>query len=532
MAGDEMEQTERLSDPAEIKRLCMEAVAEEKRKFADHPPQINSRVFADCSFSSKEIQDALQRNEDGDALIYEKLHRRRFCYDTAAGRWYIFGPHHWQRDSLNDAMRGVDDVVDVYLQELRRVSWAQEGAVRSGKLDETADLEKQRKNLLKRITALQTVFRKEHVIELARTGTDSLAINGEDWDQNPWLLAVQNGVINLHSGELRPVLPSDYIRIFAPVEYRGLKEPAPIWERFQLDICNGDTNLVSFKQRLYGYCITGQTLEHIFPIRWGHGRNGKTTEDEIMDTVLGEYAGQVESEILLSKKHGKSSGGPSPEILSLRGKRFVHCCETERGRHFNVSKIKSLTGGDSLIGRGLYKEDFISFKPTHKLFLSTNHLPHVGDDDYAFHRRIIILPYTLSFVDDPKELYERKADPNLLKKLQAEASGILAWLVRGCLEWQKQGLNPPQDIKAAKRSYRDSEDLLGHFLSECCLLDPSKTVRAGLLYRAYKKWADEMGYEPLNMMNFGLGVKRRFDSGDDYRGVFYKGIGLLEQKIS
>lgn len=516
----------------DIQEAVNAQVEAERRQFAGPDPDAgphggNGQDPDAGQMPSAAILEALAANEDGDARLYVDLHRGRLVYDMAAGRWFTYTGHTWQKDTLNEAARAVDAAIDLYGQEAKRQAWLRVGAEKAGRTAEAKKHREKEDALLKRIRTLQTVARKENVLTLAHTGAASLAITGlVEWDRDPWLFGCPNGAIDLRTGELRPGVPEDYIRLVTTVFYSGLITPAPVWEKFLWDIFNGDVELIDFMQRLFGYCMTATATEHKAPILFGQGRNGKSTLVEAVRFIFGDYAGTIESEMLLQQKYGRHSGGPSPDIMALRGKRFVVCSETESGRHFNVSRLKWLCGGDTLIGREVYGKELVTFAPTHTLILSTNNKPHASADDYAFWKRALLIPFTLSFVDEPHEPHERKADPGLLDKLKAEASGVLAWCVRGCLEWQRKGLLPPESVKAATAEYQEEEDLIKHFLDDRCLLGADLSVRAGRLYKDYKSWCEEMGHKPMSGTNFGTRIKRRFDHVKDRSGAFYFGLDL------
>jgi putative DNA primase/helicase len=189
--------------------------------------------------------------------------------------------------------------------------------------------------------------------------------------------------------------------------------------------------------------------------------------------------------------------------------------------------VKLFVGGDTLTARAPYGRFEISFRPTHTLFLLTNPKPRADASDYALWQRIHLIPFTLCFVDEPQADNERRRDPGLLDKLKAEASGILAWLVQGCKAWQKEGLNPPEAVRAATKSYRADEDLFGQFLEQACTFGERCEVKAGELYKAYRQWSEDMGLKPKSGRKFGEYMKAQHDSYQDYRGVFYLGVGLL-----
>jgi len=136
-----------------------------------------------------------------------------------------------------------------------------------------------------------------------------------------------------------------------------------------------------------------------------------------------------------------------------------------------------------------------------------------------------LIPFDISFVASPTKPNERKIDLELPDKLKNESSGILLWLLEGCLKWQKQGLNPPETVLAATKEYQAEEDFIGNFINENCEVAPDIKVQAGKLYGVYKDWCDEYGHEPISGKAFGIDIKSRFDSYTK-KYVFYKGVGL------
>lgn len=501
-------------------------VETERRQYAPGPETGKERDAG--TISSADILEALEQNEDGDAALYIKQNKSCFLYDVAAGRWYVWAGHFWKKDNLGEAARAIDGVIELYAQEVQRQAWQRLHSEKAGRTDEAKRHKEIEDSLLKRIRALQTINRKENILTLARTGRDSLANAGNQWDQKPWLLACQNGVIDLKTGNLGTGNPDDYLKTVAPVEYHGINTPAPIFERFISEIFNGVKELIFFIQVLFGYGITGFTNWHVYPIFHGpHGRNGKGTFLEIVKIVLGDLAYKARSESLLESKHTPQRGSADADTLAFKGKRIIWASETSEGRRLNASRIKELCGGDTLNARAVYGRDPVEFAPTHLLILLTNERPQAAASDAALWERILLIPFSVRFVDNPKEQNERKADHELLEKLKLEAPGILAWLVRGCLEWQRTGLNPPDCVRVATREYQKEEDLIERFLNDRCLIGPAYEIQAGILYKVYQLWADEMGLKPMTGIKFGKEILRRFDSYQK-RHVFYIGLGLLD----
>jgi putative DNA primase/helicase len=246
---------------------------------------------------------------------------------------------------------------------------------------------------------------------------------------------------------------------------------------------------------------------------------------ETIKLILGDLAGPLPSESLLEQKFTQSGAAPSPDIMVLRGRRIVWASETGKGRNLNLEKVKWLVGDDRITGRHVYGKRQIEFAPTHTLFLLTNHKPHLKDNNTAMDR-LCLIPFELSFVDEPHATNERKKDGELKDKLMKEAPGILAWLVKGCLLYQRQGLNRPHIIKQATQEYRNEEDIYAQFIEEYCnkLLDGR--VRAFEFFKAYEQWCGQNGYKPDESTDFGIKMKRIFKNERDNKGVYYRGVQL------
>jgi putative DNA primase/helicase len=141
----------------------------------------------------------------------------------------------------------------------------------------------------------------------------------------------------------------------------------------------------------------------------------------------------------------------------------------------------------------------------------------------------MLIQYTRRFVDNPGPK-EYARDPAIREKLEREAPGILAWLVRGCLAWQSAGLNPPLTVNAATEAYREEEDEIGLFISECCVVGAQCEAKAGDLFQEYDRWAKNSNLKPMTQTAFGRRLKRRFESSPKTGYVVYAGIGLLAPK--
>ena len=499
------------------------------------PPYPEPRVDLDT------VLDAYRKDEWGDALLFAHLFAGRCVFDHLERAWYLWQGHFWKRDEIGRVRQLVSGpLASVYLQAAAELT-ARLGEHESGdaaRLEQGAGqrekdpLQKLITGLTGRALALRTLARNSHVLAFACTD-GRLAFTSDRWDTDPWLLGTPDGVLDLRAGELRDGEPGDYIRTIVPTLWQGSEAPAPRFERFLQEIF-GDRNegeraaLITFLQRTLGYGITGQVSEHIFLLLFGEeGRNGKDTLMSVLQAVLGRVVGAVSNDVILSSGRASTPGAAKPHLCTLQGKRIAWASETDRGARFDIGQVKFLTGGGAITARQLYGKEY-TFDPCHLLFLLTNNRPHADARDKAFWERLCPVTFRLRFVDHPTGPLERWRDRDLGTALQAEASGILAWLVRGCLDWQRHGLHIPDSVLRERAAYREEEDTHQHFVGECCTLAPEARVQSARLFERYKQWADDNNIgKKLSGTAFGIEMKRLFQQGRNSQGTYYRGIGLL-----
>lgn len=499
----------------------VKAIVEQEKEIYGQSESLYARI------SSRDVLDALCANEDGDAWLFANLNKDKFCYDHNTKDWYRWKTHYWEPDIVNNVLTAIDSAVEVYSQEATKQGSIRVIATKNGENSKAKKAKGLEDELIKRINNLQGLSRKKHILILAAAGDHSLGIKGDEWDTNPYLIGCNNGVIELNTGNFREGKPDEYIKTIAPIDWKGIDEPAPYWEKFIRDIFDNKKELIEYNQRLLGYCISGLTVEHIVVILWGKGRNGKGTLFEVLKVILGDLIKPIQAEMLLRQPIPKNSASPSSDIMSLIGKRLVWASESDEGRQLDIGKVKWLSGGDTLTGRHPHGKREITFTPTHKLFLATNHKPHVPADEYAAWERISLIPFALSFVENPSKKNERKNDKFLKQKILKESSGILAWLVRGFLAWQEEGLNPPPAVQEATRKYQKDEDIIGQFIEECCKIDDNEKEQAGPFYKFYKSWCETNGHNPLGSRKYGEKMKELFERKYINGKYYYKGVKVI-----
>jgi putative DNA primase/helicase len=486
--------------------------------------------------SSDEILAPIHRdNEIGDARIVAKVLRGVYAFDKQRGMMFAFnGAGFWQKDVLDAAKAEANAIlVRLYLEESGRQntraadpSLSDEDRKRASAL---------RDKLNKRVQAVNTHRRMDNIMRLAAIGKDSLAITGDEWNSNPWELAAGDRIVDLRTGLDRKGRPQDYINKAAPTEWKGLHAEAPTWEAFLASTLESK-ELATYLQRVFGSAIVGVAQQQEFYVLWGEGRNGKGTLIETVKRILGDLAGPIASELIMGYGATTSASGANPEILDLQGRRIVWASETKEGQKLNLERVKRFTGADTLKARYNYSNDMIEFVPSHTLFLLTNHKPRVGAGEYALWQRLRLIPFRFSFVDEPKAPHERPKDPELPARLLEEGPGILAWLVRGCLAWQKEGLTPPAEVLDATREYEQAEDVIQQFIDACCVIGKNRRQRAGPFVEAFAEWfKEENGAQakPFGARTFREHMEKKgFKVDATGRHNFYAGIALKTESAS
>jgi P4 family phage/plasmid primase-like protien len=344
-----------------------------------------------------------------------------------------------------------------------------------------------------------------------------LAVGMDELDRDPWLITCENGTLDLRTRKLKDHDPEDHITKLAPVSYRP-EAACPVFEKYLRDTL--EDAVISFVKRYAGYTLTGITRERLFAILWGSGKNGKTTLVELLEDVMGDYATNTDTETILAKKYQ----GVGNDVAALRGARFVAAAEVEQGRRLAESKVKQLTGSDTITARHLFGEPF-DFRPQFKLWLSTNNKPVIQGTDDAIWDRIRLIPFTQRFEG-------ARQDPKLAEKLRGELPGVFAWMVSGCLEWQEHGLGEPESVLDATKHYRSEMDTLAAFIDEKCVVAPNAIVSAEILYQQYSLWCDNYGERKDSQKALApklrdRGFERQRATGGVNRGRYvWLGIGL------
>ena len=435
----------------------------------------------------------------GNAEYFTSLYGDRLRYDHRRDRWLEWATHYWREDTDGHVMRlALKADRDRYKEALS-----------------IEDL-KERERVAKWAIGSEQRARLEAAVAIARNLLP-IADSGEHWDDDPWLFCVANGVIDLRTGGLRPGKQSDLVTMKSPAAYDP-EASAPRWQAFLAEVFDDNADLIAYLQKYFGYALTGVTREQLCLIGYGQGANGKGRLSAALRHIQGDYAYNAP----FSTFELTNRAAIPNDMAALVGKRLVTSSETNEGTRLNEARLKALVGEDPITARFLHCE-FFTFIPTCKLFLTVNHRPRVHDDTYGFWRKVRLVPFNRQFKG-------RADDKDLLDKMISEASGILSWLIEGCLKWQREGLEPtPECVTRATAEYQSDSDPLSEFILDQCAITPQGRVSGRDFYQHYKDWCKGQVMKESEILTntaFGRKMAQKFKKSHGRDGAVYTGVGM------
>lgn len=439
-------------------------------------------------------------NDDWNSRVFVARHGSNLKNCDNLGGWHIWNGKVWELDEQHNVIRMARDTVDSF-----------------NDLANAMTDEDRRDIFFKHIKQSGNEAKLKAMTSLARS-FEGMSVKSSAFDAEPYLLNCQNGVLDLKSGELKPYSRELLSTKLCVARYDPLAE-CPHWMEFLTTVFRSDEELIRFVQKVVGYVLTGDVSYQMFFILHGSGANGKSTFVDTIYKLLGSYASITPTTTLIEKR-----GNEIPnDIARLKGARFVIASELERSKTLDESLIKQLTSLEPIVARFLHRE-FFEFRPTAKVFLSTNYKPTVKGTDDGIWRRIKLIPFDHKFEGDAK--IEKYAE----KYLFPELSGILRWAVEGFRKLQEEGFREPQIVRTATDQYQASEDIIGSFLKESCVLQPHCMVAASELYDQYCKNSEvKIRRKDFNDYLIRRGYARERGTSGRLKGVqYWLGIGIKD----
>lgn len=328
------------------------------------------------------------------------------------------------------------------------------------------------------------------MLKIAKTD-ERIKISANELDVDLMLLNCSNGTIDLRTGKLLDHDKINFITKKTNIIY-DQNATCPVFTNFMNEIMLENQILINYLRRFVGYSLTGLINEECLIIFIGEGCNGKTKFREVIRSLLGEYAGQCDFNTLNAINNDNRIRN---DLAKLIGSRCAMVAETEKKVELAWSLIKSLTGGDFVQARHLYK-DYIEFKPTFKFYLATNHMPAIDLKDKGAVRRVHVINFKAYF---PENIIDRYLE----NKLKEELPGILNWAIQGCLEWQEiKSLNPPAGVLLNENISYHYLDKIADFFDDCLELSVKGRIRKTTLPKLYDRWCQENNIQIIPKKNY------------------------------
>lgn len=439
-------------------------------------------------------------DEVGMADRFVAKHAHSVLHCDELGKWLCWDGSRWARDRNRLVWVKAEQTVQLLDQEWRETL---RGSDTHASLKRILDHMRKRAGL-------------NNMMEIVK-GRPSIAIVPDVLDRDPWLLNCRNSTVDLRTGFAREPSPKDLITKQAAVHYDP-GAPCPLWLAFLRQIFANDPEILAYIQRVVGYCLTGITTEHAMFFCYGVGANGKSVMWTVLQDMLGDYAIQADSDLLIVPKGADKH---STEMADLIGARLAMVTEVKRGRTLDEARLKQLAGGDRVAARKM-RQDNVQFQMQAKLVMAANHRPPVDAFDYGTWRRIFLINYGVVIPDDQQ-------DTGLAVKLATERAGILNWAIDGLRDYLKLGgLKPPESVRQDVAEYRSDMDVFSRFIRECCSVGEERKMRPGQARKAYCVWARDEGFGSRSSRWFAQQMKDRgFEKTTTKGKQSYVGVGLL-----
>jgi putative DNA primase/helicase len=435
----------------------------------------------------------------GNAERFVAEHGASVRYCTPRKRWLVWEGARWRWDDRGEVVRLAKTTVRRMYAACREI-----------------DDKDRREATARWALASESAQRIRAMLELAQT-EPRIPVLTTDLDVDPFVLCVENGVVDLRTGKRRPHNRADMITRIVPIAYNP-DARSKLWDRFLREATGGDDDLATFLQNAAGYAATGLTRERKFLFVYGRSTTGKSTFVDALRCAMGEYAADLDFDSLLQQR---STGGNRGDLVRLAGSRIAFACEVRRRARFDAKLVKAISGGDPITAAAKYEAE-VTIVPTFTLMLAANDAPHIHDDDDGMWQRCLRIPFDRVIASPDPAIKAELADPG-----SPHAAAVLAWIVRGAVAWWQRGLAVPRAVERSTREYRDEVDVFGAFLGECCEIEPGVTTPKTTFRTTYEAWCRESGVRALSFREVAARLRTHaVEPGKSGSSRVWKGLRL------
>ena len=464
----------------------------------------HSRIMCTLAELHPELSRDYTWDDIGMATLMQTIYQDEIKYCPQNRSWYVWEKR-WkvQNDDglISDKLQTLLNLLKIYADEIT-----------------TEETEEMTDKYKKWVSSIRKYSAMRGIMEVFKT---MVRVNLYDMDNHPYIINTQSGAYDMRTGgKIDDIKSLNITKCCNTYPANFLTKRCDRWYTFVDEITSGDKEKAAFLQRALGYSLLGVNKEECAFLLYGaKTRNGKGTLFSAIKEALSEdYADTASSSLICEDKRGRINdfNAPQPALAKIKSTRIVEMSESEQGILIASAALKSLTGRDKLVTRGLYENSF-TFLPQFTLWLSTNYLPAVTDDTVFRSNRIWVMEFNECFADNPDtDLKEFFKSPENLPT-------VLKWLMDGATDYLKNGLAVPESVKEATRNYRDRFDRINNFITECCTTGEDEKILRGTLYAAYTRWCSKSDhkYSPLGSSKFYSQMELRGYNVVKNQGDFY-----------
>lgn len=470
-------------DNNEVQGIWDSAVSGYKKKVINRADYLSPAEYAVQEFAQS-VEPA-DYTDVGQAQLFTTLYGSGIRYSNAT-KWLVYDGGKWDENELK-AHGLAQELTDRQLAEARkRLKKARaelDKAIEAGDEDRQEEAQAD----VKAAESFRSyVLGRRKTSRIAATLTEAepaAEIKVMELDKDEFLLNTPDGTVDLRTGKMRPHDPQDYCTKMTAVA--PSLDGMDIWLEFLDRMTCGDRDLQEYHQIVAGMQAVGKVYVENLIIATGIGGNGKSTFYNSQARVMGDYAGSIASDVLITN----SRKNKSPEYAELRGKRLVIAAELEEGMRLDTAVVKKLCSTDPIRAEKKFKAPF-DFIPSHTTILYTNHLPKVGTNDKGTWDRLVVVPFNARFRGEKGEIF------NYGDYLFEHAGGaILAWIIEGARKFiaARYHIEQPECVRQAIAEYQQQNDWFHNFINDRCETGGSYAEGAQSMYLNYRAYCDEVG---------------------------------------
>jgi len=418
----------------------------------------------------------------------------KILFNTKSGEWVCYDEHSglWKQDPYNAYIHRV--ILDTLSNHFQLIASTQ------------PNIAKLAVKWREQYTKIENVAKVRRQLETHA----ELYTDGSEFDQNPLLIPLKNGVWDVERGELLPHSPDHYFTRALNANYNP-DQATPNWNQALDNWCWDDelgmpnTELREYLLHALGYTLTGSVREQKLFVIHGPGATGKSTLLTIVQHIMGEWSGFLEQDVITEQRN--QTREYSRAVAPLKNRRYIIHPELAENAKIANEKIKRIVSTEAIALRELYREVEM-VKPQHKIWVSTNYVPQV--DDPALWRRIVVIPFLSVFDETANTLYRKQPpDKDLLRKLIAEADGIATQLCQYATKWYHNGLPECQTVREYTAQQRSESDPFEDWFASCVVPTPNGRVLNDEAYKHYRQWVEEQEQRPLGKEAWGKRMRAK-----------------------